>query len=246
MKDLVKLFPLSDQCVTATTTTAFGNMAYHVDGGKQVAERREALASLFNISLSRFVFVHQSHSDRIMKVKEEDLSKGANNFESGMDCDALYTYLKNVPLVIFHADCVPLFFTDATTKLVGIIHAGFEGTLKHVVYKSIKKVIEEENINQLNLRFYIGPYRRVDSFAVNEHTETDVVSAGYAHALLNHKFDDGLAVKSDLYELGIKESQINDCLLDTVTSDEFYSAYRTHASEIKTPAGRLVSLIYLK
>ncbi|NLB48753.1 MAG: polyphenol oxidase family protein [Erysipelotrichia bacterium] len=246
MKPLVKLFPLSEKCVALTTTIAFGNLGYQVAGGKGVYERRKHLAASLNIPLSHFVFVYQSHSDKIIKVEQSDLGKGVKSFESGLDCDGLYTYLNAVPLCIFHADCVPLFFIDETTNLVGIIHAGFEGTLKRVVYKSIKKIIEEEKIAIANLKFYIGPYRRVDHFIVNESVRQEVSDAGYACALSDHKFDNGLAVKKDLYELGVKQSQITDSNLDTVTDHEFYCAYRTHLDGLKNPAGRMVSLIYLK
>ncbi|NLZ15250.1 MAG: laccase domain-containing protein [Erysipelotrichaceae bacterium] len=246
MKDLIKKLPLSNNCVALTTTTALGNLAYHVEGGANVRERREALSRILEIAYERFVFVHQSHSDRIYKVEEKDLGKGTVSFESGPDCDALYTYLKEVPLCIFHADCVPVFFIDEAKGLVGIIHAGFEGTLKRVVYKSIKHVIEQEKINPSSLKFFIGPYRRVDSFKAKESTKQQVIEAGYAHALINNHFDNGLAVKGDLFDLGIEQSQIFDCELDTVTNEEFYSAHLTRINLNKTPTGRLVSLIYLK
>lgn len=246
MKDLFKIFSLSNKCVALTTTSAFGNLAYHVDGGINVRERRVALSNTLKIDYKRFVFVHQSHSDRIYKVEEKDFGKGSNTFESGPDCDALYTYLKEVPLCIFHADCVPIFFIDETKGLVGIIHAGFEGTLKRVVYKSIKHVIQKENVDTADLKFFIGPYRRVDSFKAKDSTKQQVIEAGYAHALINNNFDNGLAVKSDLFDLGIDQSQIFDCALDTVTNEDFYSAHLVRIEPNKTPVGRLVSLIYLK
>ena len=129
MKDLLVNFPLSKQCVSVTTTTVLGNLAYQVDDGKDVKEHRQLLADTLGLPLDRFVFVHQSHSDRVNKVKTADLGRGKDSFEDGLDCDALYTYEKNVPLGIFHADCVPIFFVNEKASLVGIIHAGFKGTM---------------------------------------------------------------------------------------------------------------------
>lgn len=246
MKNEFITFPLSNRCSALTTTTDLGNMAYHVDSGQHVLEHRSYLANLLNVSLNRFVFVHQSHSDKILKVKQDDLGKGVDSFIGGMECDGLYTYLKNVPLCIFHADCVPVFFVDESSNLVGIIHAGYEGTLKHVVYKSIKKVIEEEGIYPSSLKFYIGPYRRQPSFELDEKSMKEVIEADFSQAIQDNHFDNGLAVKIDLHKLGIKEEQIEDCLLDTFTDERFFSAYRFHREQNKTPAGRMVSLIYLK
>ena len=240
MKDKYISFPLSNKCLALTTTTELGNLAYQVDDGKGVKERRQLLADLLDTDVNRFVFVHQHHSDKIQKVTLNDLGKGTDSFESGVDVDALYTYEKNVPLCIFHADCVPIFFTDETTNLVGIIHAGFKGTLIHVAYKSIQQVIGDENINVNSLKFYIGPYRMPSSFIVDEETRQKIVDAGLEEAIVDGRFDNGLANIIDLRRLGVKDEQITSSNLDTYSDDRFYSAYQ------KTPVGRLVSLIILK
>ena len=240
MEDKYISFPLSNKCLAITTTTKLGNLAYQVDEGKGVKERRLLLAKLLNTDYSRFVFVHQHHSDKIQKVTLNDLGKGTDSFESGVDVDALYTYEKNVPLGIFHADCVPIFFMDEVTNLVGIIHAGFKGTLIHVASKSIQQVIQDENINISNLKFYIGPYRMPSSFAIDEETKQKIIDAGFESAIIDDCFDNGLANIIDLRNIGIKDEQITLSNLDTYSDDRFYSAYQ------KTPAGRLVSLIMLK
>ena len=240
MKDNYVSFPLSNKCLALTTTTALGNLAYQVDDGRSVKERRQLLANLLNTDVKRFVFVHQHHSDKIQKVTLNDLGKGTESFEGGIDVDALYTYEKNVPLCIFHADCVPIFFIDETTNLVGIIHAGFKGTLIHVAYKSIQQVIKDENININNLKFYIGPYRIPSSFVVDEETRQKIADAGFEKAIIDSRFDNGLANIIDLRRLGVKDEQITLSNLDTYSDERFYSAYQ------KTPVGRLVSLIMLK
>ena len=233
-------FPLSNKCLALTTTTTLGNLAYQVDEGRNVKEHRLLLGGHISIDLNRFIFVHQHHSNKIQKVTLADLGKGKDSFIDGVDVDALYTYEKNVPLCIFHADCVPIFFVDETKDLVGIIHAGYKGTLIHVAYESIKKVIEDEGVNPINLKFYIGPYRMPQSFKVDENSRKEIIEAGYQAAIQDDSFDNGLANIIDLKRLGIKDSQISFANLDTLTDDRFYSAYQ------KTPVGRLVSLIVLK
>ena len=240
MKDKYISFPLSNKCLALTTTTELGNLAYQVDNGRGVKERRQLLADLLNTDVKRFVFVRQHHSDKIQKVTLNDLGKGTESFEGGIDVDALYTYEKNVPLCIFHADCVPIFFIDETTNLVGIIHAGFKGTLIHVAYKAIKKVIEDESVDPNNLKFYIGPYRMPQSFKIDETSKKEIIEAGFENAINGDQFDNGLANVLDLKSLGIKNEQIGFANFDTFADDRLYSAYQ------KTPVGRLVSLIMLK
>ena len=233
-------FPLNEHCEALTTTTALGNMAYQVDNGQGVKEHRLLLANALNISIDKLTFVHQSHSDTIKEVTIDDVGKGLNSFEDGLECDALYTRLKGVPLGVFHADCVPIFFIDQKQDLVGIIHAGFKGTMKHITYKVIKEIIAKENINKEDLLFYIGPFRMKQSFVVDEESKKAIIEAGFISTIEDNHFDNGLANVLDLYKLGIKDSQIKYANLDTVTNDRFYSAY------LKTPIGRMVSLIYLK
>ena len=240
MKELFIKHPLSDKCVALTTTTALGNLAYQVDEGRDVKEHRNLLAELLFILPNRFTYVHQSHSDKVMKVTTADLGKGKDSFESGMECDALYTYEKNVPLCIFHADCVPIFFINEKASLVGIIHAGFKGTIKHVAYKAINEILNNEKLDIKDFKFYIGPFRQKGSFAVDEVTKKTIIEVGFEKTIKDDHFDHGLANVLDLYKLGVKEEQIVISDYDTVTDDRFYSAY------LKTPVGRLMSLIYLK
>ena len=231
MKDLYFEFNLSNKCLALTTTTELGNLAYQVDDGKDVLKHRQRLSETLGISLDRFVFVHQSHSDRVLKVDLSDLGKGKDSFESGMDSDAL---------CIFHADCVPIFFINEKASLVGIIHAGFKGTMKHVTYKVMNEILKQEKLNIQDFKFYIGPFRQKESFTADENTKQTVIDSGFEKALINKQFDNGLANVIDLHQLGVKDEQIKACHFDTVTDDRLFSAYQ------KTPVGRLVSLIYVK
>ena len=175
-----------------------------------------------------------------MEVTSNDIGKGASAFEDGLECDALYTRIKGIPLCIFHADCVPIFFIDEKEDLVGIIHAGFKGTMKHIAYKAIKEVIDKEKLIINDLKFYIGPFRMKQSFKIDEDSKKAIIEAGFETTIKDGYFDNGLANILDLKKLGIEDEQIKIANLDTVSDDRFYSAYQ------KTPVGRLVSLIYLK
>ena len=240
MKERFIEFPLSNKCRALTTTTEIGNMAYQVDDGKDVRKHRHLLADALKIDINKFTYVHQHHSDIILEVTSNDIGKGASAFEDGLECDALYTRIKGIPLCIFHADCVPIFFIDEKEDLVGIIHAGFKGTMKHIAYKAIKEVVNKEKLNISDLKFYIGPFRMKQSFEVDEMSKKAIIEAGFETTIKDGYFDNGLANILDLKKLGIEDEQIKIANLDTVSDDRFYSAYQ------KTPVGRLVSLIYLK
>ena len=71
-------------------------------------------------------------------------------------------------------------------------------------------------------------------------TKQAIIEAGFEKTIIDGHFDNGLANVLDLYKIGVKDEQITVSDYDTVSDDRFYSAY------LKTPVGRLVSLIYLK
>ena len=80
MKERFVSFPLSNKCLALTTTTELGNLAYQVDEGKGVKDRRILLADLIHIPMERFVFVHQHHSDIIQEVeREKNSSRSGEN-----------------------------------------------------------------------------------------------------------------------------------------------------------------------
>ena len=112
--------------------------------------------------------------------------------------------------------------------------------MKHIAYKAIKEVINKEKLNIQDLKFYIGPFRMKQSFEVDEQSRASIIDAGFEETIVNNHFDNGLANILDLRKLGVKDEQITLANMDTVSDSRFYSAH------LKTPVGRLVSLIYLK
>ena len=232
-------YPISDNVIALTTTRKVGNMAFHLqDNYDAVLRRRKEVAVDLKIELPNLIFAHQTHSDIIQEVTRRDIGKGSFAFEEGIQGDALYTKERGLAIGIFHADCVPVFFYDPTVPLIGIIHAGFPGTLKHITYKAIKHVIEQENMNPDNIRIFIGPARRKSSYLLSRSQKEQAICAGCP--LFDDYFD---MVESNVFDLlcaNIPLNHINDIKINTATDTNCFSDY------LKTPAGRMASLIILK
>lgn len=232
-------YPISDNVIALTTTREVGNMAFHLqDNYDAVFQRRKEVTSDLKIELPNLIFTHQTHSDVIQEVTRRDIGKGSFAFEEGIEGDALYTKERELALGIFHADCVPVFFYDPTIPLIGIIHAGFLGTLKHITYKAIKYVVKQENLNPDNIKVYIGPARRKSSYLLTQSQKEQVICAGCP--LLGDHFD---MVESNIFDLlcaNIPLNHVFDISIDTFTDANCFSDY------LKTPAGRMASIIILK
>ncbi|MFA6675913.1 MAG: polyphenol oxidase family protein, partial [Bacilli bacterium] len=179
-----------------------------------------------------------THSDVIKEVTADDIGRGSFAFEEGIEADALYTKERGLALGIFHADCVPIFFYDKAIPLIGIIHAGFKGNLKHITYKALQYVMNHEKLDPYDIKVFIGPARRKSSFEVDDETKEKIIWAGCP--LFGDHFDAIESNKLDLFCLGIPFANIQDINVDTVTDEHCFSAYQ------KTPIGRMASLILLK
>ena len=234
-----------DNVIAFTTTVEMGNMAYQVgDNPEEVKKNRKPLYSLLKLlTKERLVLVHQTHSDILKEVTIDDAGKGTSSFESGVEADALYTKDKRLAIGVFHADCVPVFFYVQNKGIVGIIHAGFKGTLKHITYKALTELIAKEDINPDDIYLYIGPARDVSSFVINEDNVKEVIECKCLDSLKNingeEHFDAIRANTLDILNAGISLTHIENSNIDTVSDERCFSVYK------KTPVGRMMSVIKL-
>lgn len=150
------------------------NQAYQVgDNQENVLKNRKKLCADHGIDFEHLITCYQQHTDQIRKVDSSMLKAGAFSFESGVGpCDALYTTEKGIALGVFHADCVPVFVYAPKHHLVGIIHAGAQGTFEKIVLKSIKTILENEQISPNDLYVHLGPSISFSHFIVPTDSET--------------------------------------------------------------------------
>ncbi len=135
------------------------NMAFHVgDNSVDVLRNRLEFSKKVKIPLKKFVFANQTHSENIFIVKKEDCGMGAfEQKNSIVNTDAFITEEKNVCIVVLVADCVPVVLFDKKKKVVAVIHAGWQGTVKKIVEKTVKKMINEFNCEPKNIIAGVGP-----------------------------------------------------------------------------------------
>ena len=59
----------------------------------------------------------------------------------------LITNVKEVPLLILTADCVPVVIIDPKNKAIGVAHAGWRGTYDKIAKNTIENMIKNYNTN---------------------------------------------------------------------------------------------------
>lgn len=71
--------------------------------------------------------------------------------------DGIFTNKPEVTLIMRFADCVPLLFHDPVQKVVGIVHAGWQGTLLRIGAEAVRAIKQRYGSSASDLRVGLGP-----------------------------------------------------------------------------------------
>lgn len=225
------------------------NMALHVcENVNQVLENRKKLADSLKCGLNSFVCANQTHSANIHHVTIQDIGRGAESTENAIpDTDALYTYESNVLLCTFTADCVPVIFYNEATNLIGVIHSGWQGTVKEITLKVFEHLKQVENCDPKDLKVHLGRALSQEKFEVDEDVYVKFKDLKYADEFMYYKnetgkyhIDNQQTVKRQCEQAGIPSENITIDQTCTFLSPDSFS-YR---QDKKT--GRHLSFIMRK
>ncbi|CAM3748343.1 peptidoglycan editing factor PgeF [Mesobacillus thioparans] len=134
------------------------NFGFHVgDEHSSVCENRLLLAEKIDFPLSSWVGAEQTHDIRIGKIDKADQGKGSSDYESSFaGTDGFLTSEQGILLTLCYADCVPLYFIDPETRLIGVAHAGWKGTVQGIAAEMISK-FKQNGAKEEKISAIIGP-----------------------------------------------------------------------------------------
>ena len=152
--------------------------------------------------------------------------------------------------MILIADCVPIMFYDPIKKAIGVAHAGWRGTVKQIVKKSVEKMVDEYNCNPKDIIAGIGPSigpccYEVGPEVITEFEKTLVEMDGIIKDI---KDDDKghlnlwQANKIQLHQAGVRENNIEIADLCTHCHPDLFYSYRHQGKK----SGRFAAGIMLK
>lgn len=181
--------------------------------------------------------MRQVHKDNIVKIDENNINLFGGRERLVENTDALITNLKNTPLIVQTADCVPIVLYCDESKSIAVIHSGWRGTVQNIVYKTIDLMIKEYNANLSKMYAYIGPY-----IALKDYEVGDEVAIHFQNKIMmNDKWhiDNGLEVKKQLLDCRVLENNIE--LSNLNTYDEAFYSYRRDGIQV----GRILTVAIL-
>ncbi len=227
---------------------ASNNLALHVgDENADVLKNRLTFAEQLQQPLSNFVYSNQTHSTNVTEVNIDNRGQGSTSITDAIDnCDGLFTFDHETVLNAFVADCTPVYFIEPNSGLIGVIHAGWQGTVKSIVYKAINDICHKHQINPENIQLLIGPSIEIDNFEVEKDVielveKMDYLDYHSCYQQLNDiKYNVNVKKLNYLQAIaaGIKKENIFVTDIDTFSNNNLFS-YRQN-----NKTGRMCASIY--
>ena len=138
------------------------------DDREKVEENYKRICNVLNMNHKNVVLSNQVHDTKIKLVTKEDAGKGMIKESDIIGIDGLITQEKDIPLVTFYADCVPLFFYDPVKEVIAAAHSGWRGTKEKIGKKMVETMEEEFGCKKEDVVAVIGPSICQDCYEVSE------------------------------------------------------------------------------
>lgn len=116
------------------------------DEPANVATNRAAVAAAVGVVPDELIFMHQSHSDRVV-----DIEPGGTREPEG---DGIVTSLPGVALAVLVADCTPVLLADPAAGVVAAVHAGRPGMMARIVDRALDRMATHGATNPVAV---VGP-----------------------------------------------------------------------------------------
>lgn len=135
------------------------NLSFNVgDNAEFVMQNRHKLADAIGVDATRLVVTRQVHKNNIVIADENYIGRGHDCIATALaETDGIITNKPNVPLLLFFADCVPVILFDPIKRAIGLVHAGWRGTVSRIAAKAISMMNQEYGSNPADCLAFVGP-----------------------------------------------------------------------------------------
>ena len=189
------------------------------------SEDMKRFSDKYGFNYSNIVFNTQVHGADVRIVESE-----ADITDNGKEADGLITNLKEIPLLIFTADCVPVVFYDKKQGVVALAHAGWRGTYGNIAGEMISIMRNKYGCKVEDVKTIIGPSVSVDNYEVSY----DLIEKFAALEVQDYYKENDGKYYLDLWQLnkellkkcGILEDNIKIIDFCTVRDNDKFFSYR--------------------
>ena len=195
------------------------------------------------MGLDQAIFLQQVHGNKGLVITSKNMT--TRSFTK--NGDYLLTNVKSVGLGILTADCLPIVLYDNANGAIGMIHAGWQGSVQNIARNAVEHMEQVYKTEIKNVQVFFGPSAKVCCFKVSNDFTKHIQGYPFADKILQQRAD-GLYFdlpgfnRHLLRSIGIQKGSINtDYNICTICNEKFFS-YRRQ----KEKSGRQMTVISLK
>lgn len=137
-----------------------------------VVENRRRIFDAVNLPVETIFDVWQVHGKGVVIT---DRSRQLS--EPHLRADAILTDRINITLFMRFADCVPVMLYDPYKQVIGLIHAGWPGTVKKICSEAVKEMLTNFNCHCENILAVIGPSIGPDHYEIKQDVQEQIAEA---------------------------------------------------------------------
>jgi YfiH family protein len=227
-------------CVLSTrhdgvSAGAFGmNLSFSVgDDPDSVEENRRRFFGAAGVPRKNAVFMRQVHGDAVRHVQTPGPVDAT---------DGVCTATKDLYLCVTTADCVPVFLYDPGVPAVGVVHAGWRGTVAQIARKGVEAMVWELGAQPSRMRAFVGPSAGVCCYAVGEEVWSKLPASCVVGASGERKADLKKANREQLLACGVPAAAAVVDPACTICGADLYHSHRRDG----TASGRMMGVIGLR
>ena len=222
------------------------NLYFKNDDKDKVKQNFQMLFNDIGASGMPIAASEQVHLNEVKFIEKENFKN--NDFINVIPgVDGLITQEKNLVLLTFYADCIPVFMFDKKNNAIGTIHSGWRSTSENIIKNAVDMIKEKIDSKSENLFFAIGPSIDQDNFEVDEDVienfkeNKQINNLSYFQNEKKYKIDLAGTLVNQLLSEEIPPENIMKLELSTFLNDELFYSFRRDGA----PVGEHVLFAYL-
>jgi YfiH family protein len=224
------------------------NLGFHVgDDPASVRENRRRVAAGLGVAAESLVVPQQVHEGAVAVAGPEERGRGALDLDSAIAAtDALVSATPGLVLGVVLADCVPVIAWDPATPAIGVAHAGWRGTVRHIARRTVEAMVDAFGSDPARMSATIGPSIGPRSYEVGPEVAAEARVAFPEETPVVERQDGRLCFdlwagnELDLLSVGLAGERIAAARVDTYESAERFFSHRR-----ARPTGRFMALAAL-
>lgn len=240
---------LRKHTIFKTSTIKNGNMSFRFGEKDEVTKNRYRFLKKNGLSYDDCICMRCNHGS-IIKAVSRDRNKnnlGAVTLENMLQAEVLTTNDPSVSLMLLTADCLPVAFFDPVRQVIALAHLNRRTIAHNLGQKTVRFLMKHYDTDPNDLIVAIGPHIKKESYRfplplteptpkqLLEHMQT---MTGYI------SIDLVSAELAQLSAVGVQKKKISVSKIDTATSQNRFSHYRSQRDPTHSH-GRMATILSL-